>query len=31
MPGRAEMLATAPPLAEKREVRVRTISAAPFV
>jgi hypothetical protein len=31
MPGRAEMLATAPLLAGKREVRVRTISGAPFV
>jgi hypothetical protein len=31
MPGPAEMQATAPPLAEKREVRLRTISVAPFV
>jgi hypothetical protein len=31
MPGQAEMLATAPLLAGKREVRVRTTSAALFV
>jgi hypothetical protein len=31
MPGPAEMLATAPLLAGKREVRLRTISGAPFV
>jgi len=31
MPGRAEVLATAPPLAGKRELPLRTISGAPFV